>query len=113
MKFIKRVTASSMKSHAVTTNSVSSDGHIPWRERLDLDEIEAETDDEGFDDLLMSIEEGGGSSGAVVSARRVPMSTGNLRRHDAAAKTAASSNWDDEFAKAQSHARDLISKLSG
>ena len=58
--FIKRVNASSMKPHALSGGrGVDIDGHIPWRERMELDEAEALGDDESLDDLLESIEDGG------------------------------------------------------
>lgn len=100
--FIKRVTASSMKSHAVVTSGVDIDGHVPWRERLDLYEIEAETDDEGFDDLLESMEDGPAS--ARVSMHRTPLNTGSLRR----GSEPSSSNWDEDFARVQAWAHSLI-----
>lgn len=103
--FIKRVNASSMKSHPVVTSGHDIDGYIPWREQLDLCEIEAEADDEGFDDLLESIEEGG--AGAQVSIRRTPLNTGSLRR----GSVPSSSDWDSEFADAQAHARTLLSRV--
>ena len=79
--------------------------YIPWRERLDLNEVDAISDDEGFDDLLESLESGGDA--AQISARRVPLNTGHLRR----GSTQVTSNWDSEFADAQNHARNLLSKL--
>ena len=109
MKFgIKR--ASSMKSHSVTSSGVGTDGHIPWREWLDLIEIEALSDNEGFDDLLDAVGEGEGVSNT--SIRRVPVAPANFHRHDPMVVTAATTNWDTEFENAQAHARSILASLS-
>jgi hypothetical protein len=90
-----------------------SGDRIPWREQLDLSDVEgveALSDEYAFDDLLEAVEEGAAGSG-VTSVRRVATPTPNFHRHDAARKTAATSNWDSEFSNAQAHARDLLAKL--
>jgi hypothetical protein len=81
---------------------------IPWREQIDLLEVDALTDEYSFDDLLESVEEGGMG---VTSARRVATPMPRFQRQDNTVKTATASRWDDEFASAQSHARDLLAKL--
>lgn len=95
-----------MKPHAVVTQDVGTSGHVPWRERLDLYEIEAEADEEGFDDLLESLEEGGAAA-ARMSVNRTPLNTGNLHR----ASSAPPSNWESEFADAQEHARNILANM--
>ena len=78
-------------------------GHIPWREKLNLLETDSECDDEGFDDLLEAMEEGGGGVG-VSSFRRVPVAPVNLQR-------TSSNNWDADFASAQARARSVMANF--
>lgn len=84
--------------------------HVPWREQIDLNEVEALSDEYAIDDLLEAVEEGSAGSGAT-SVRRVSTPMPNFHRHDAMRKTAATTNWDSEFSNAQAHARDLLAKL--
>ena len=84
--------------------------HIPWREQIDLLEVDALTDEYAWDDLLEAVEEGG--SGGATTVRRTPTPIGNFSRHnDTARKTATASNWDTEFSNAQAHAREVMAKL--
>ena len=83
--------------------------YIPWKEQIDLLEVDAETDEFGWDDFLEAMEEGG--AGAT-SIRRIPTPVGVFSRgNDAARKTASASNWDNEFSNAQAHARELMAKI--
>ena len=84
--------------------------HIPWREQIDLNEVEAMSDEYGWDEWLAEMEEGGaGQAGGV---RRVSTPMPNFQRHNnTVVKTARATNWDSEFAAAQSHARDVLAKL--
>ena len=84
--------------------------HVPWRAQIDLNEVEALSDEYAFDDLLEAAEEGTAGSG-VTNVRRVSTPMPTFHRHDATRKTAATSNWDSEFSNAQAHARELLSKL--
>ena len=88
--------------------------HIPWRERIDMDEVEAISDG-GFDDLLEAVEPlrlqnpcSPQEVGTNISVRRTPLNTGQVRRHEAAKTT---NNWDEEFSNAQNHARSLLANL--
>jgi hypothetical protein len=83
--------------------------HIPWKEQIDLLEVDALSDEYAWDDLLEAAEDG--SAGSASSVRRISTPTPNFHRLDTARKTAAATNWDSEFSSAQAHARDLISKL--
>lgn len=83
--------------------------HIPWREQLDLLEVDALTDEYAWDDLLEAVEEGGFSGGSTVSRVSTPMP--NFRRVDTSVKVAAATNWDSEFSNAQAHAREVMAKL--
>ncbi len=78
--------------------------YIPWRELLELHEVDAQCDDEGWDDFLEAAEDGGQP---ISSVRRVSTPTPNFHRHDAS----VTSSWDTEFLSAQSHAREVISRL--
>jgi hypothetical protein len=82
-------------------------GHIPWREQLDLNEVEASCDEYGWDEMFEAIEDGGGASVAV-GIRRTPVAPGNFQRHSTAV---IATNWDEEFSSAQAHARDVLAKL--
>jgi hypothetical protein len=83
--------------------------HIPWQEQLGLIEIEATGDEYGWDEWLEAFEEGGGG---ITIARRVATPMPNFRRpDDGVLKRAAATNWDSEFAAAQSHAQAVLAKL--
>lgn len=89
--------------------------HIPWKEQIDVNEVEAQCDEYGWDELLEALE-GGGDGGAGVSAvssvQRVSTPMPRFQRQGSAAvKTAAATNWDVEFSNAQAHARDVLAKL--
>lgn len=81
--------------------------HISWREQIDLLEVDALSDEYAWDDLLEAVEEGG-----AVSVRRLATPTPVFHRHgEVAVKTAAASNWDNEFSSAQAHAREVLARL--
>jgi hypothetical protein len=81
---------------------------IPWREQIDLLEVDALSDEYAWDDLLEAMEEGG--SVGTVSRVHTPMP--NFQRHGAQpVKVASAQNWDSEFSNAQAHARELMAKL--
>ena len=86
-------------------NLITGD-HIPWRERMDMDEVEAISDD-GFDDLFESLDEVGDNT----SIRRVSLNTGQPRRYEGKTAATNNNNWDEEFKNAQSHARSLLASL--
>ena len=86
------------------------ESHIPWREQIDLLEVDAETDECGWDDFLEAMEEGGFGGGGGVTRVNTPMP--NFRRHgEAPVKVAAARNWDTNFADAQAHARSVMAKI--
>ena len=83
--------------------------HIPWKEQIDLLEVDAMGDEYAWDDLLESVE---GDSTGVTSARRVATPIPNFHRHnEPTVKTARVTNWDNDFANAQQHARDVLAKM--
>ena len=88
-----------------------SSNHIPWKEQIDLLEVEALSDEYAWDDLLEMVEDGKAGVG-VPSIRRIPTPVGNFSRHtDTARKTATVSNWDNEFSNAQAHAQGIMAKI--
>lgn len=82
--------------------------HIPWREQIDLDEVDATSDEYGWDEWL-EMAEGGNTTSSV---QRVATPIPNFNRYnERPVKVAAATNWDNEFAAAQSHAREVMAKL--
>jgi hypothetical protein len=83
--------------------------HIPWQQQIDLLEVDALTDEFGWDEWLEMV---GGEDGGAVSAIRVATPMPSFHRHnERPVKVARATNWDSEFAAAQSHARDVLAKL--
>lgn len=88
--------------------------HIPWKEQLDLMEVDALSDEFGWDEWLSDerLEMAGESTGRAVSALRVSTPIPTLHRHnERPVKVARANNWDAEFEAAQAHARDVLAKL--
>ncbi len=108
--------------------------YIPWRDQLSLIEAESLQAYDEFDDLLEAVDPSADPSerAAVQAAiremaledgdttpvmnmspfKRVSVAPGNFQRGDASAtKKAAASSWDNDFTRAQAHARDIIAKM--
>jgi len=84
--------------------------HTPsWREQIDLLEVDALTDEFGWDEWLEAVGDGEGA----ISVQRVSTPIPSFHRYNEhPIKVAAATNWDSEFVAAQSHAKDVLAKLN-
>jgi hypothetical protein len=85
--------------------------HIPWREQIDVNDVEAQCDEYGWDEMFAELDGDGGTVAPPTSVRRLNTPMPNFQRQTSTVKKAAATNWDTEFSNAQAHARDVLSKL--
>lgn len=90
--------------------------YIPWRERMDADEAEILSAEDGWiDEWLEPTVDGVSTDPASTgrfstSVRRVSTQRGEIQRFPTA-KKASDNQWGREFGNAQSHVSDLLAKL--
>jgi hypothetical protein len=87
--------------------------HIPWREQIDVNEVDASCDEYGWDEMFAELDgDGGNTASAPSSIRRLSTPMPSFQRQQSlTVKKAAATNWDAEFSNAQAHARDVLAKL--
>jgi hypothetical protein len=87
--------------------------HTSWQEQLGILESDALCDEDAWlDEIFEAMDEGGGTSSAPpVSAQRVATPMPNFQRYGTAPKTAAVSRLDEDFARMQAHARNVMANL--
>jgi hypothetical protein len=89
--------------------------HIAWREQLDVNDVDAQCDEYGWDEMFAELDgdvAGGNTASAPSSVRRMTVAPGSFQRQSSpTVKKAAATNWDNEFSNAQAHAREVLAKL--